>query len=139
MKAALPTPEHHSYQVHRKQVVTQVFLPIIIAGLLMIGAIVLVSVAAFRNGGDAGRWAAVSTIWIILPIMLAGIIFLALLIGLIYLIARLLGILPVYTGMAQDYVYKARGCIIRAADMVVKPIIGLEVLIENVRAFFGRI
>jgi hypothetical protein len=106
--------------------------------LLMIAMIVIISLATFRDNGDVGRWAAVSTIWIVIPIMLAGLILLALLIGLIYLIARLLGILPTYTGMAQDYVYKARGYIIRGADLAAKPIIAIEGFLANFKAFFGR-
>ena len=43
------------------------------------------------------RWAAISTIWIVIPIMIVSLIFLALLAGIIYLFARLLGITPIYT------------------------------------------
>jgi hypothetical protein len=107
--------------------------------LLMIGLIVLISLSTFTSGGDVGRWAAISTIWIIIPILIAGLIVLAVLVGLIYLMARLLGLLPTYTGLAQDYVYIARGYILRAADMVVKPVIALNGFIENILAFFGRI
>jgi len=138
MKATLPNPEHFSYKAHRKQVVTQIILPVAFAGLLMMALIVLISLSTFRDNGDVGRWAAISTIWIVIPIVFAGLILLALLIGLIYLFARLLGILPTYTGRAQDYAYKARGYIVRGADMAVKPIIALEGFLENIRAFFGR-
>lgn len=139
MKPQLPIREHYSYQQHRKQRLTQIILPMVIVVLLMIGLIVLISLATFNSGGDVGRWAAISTIWIIIPIMFAGLILLALLIGLIYLMARALGALPYYTGIAQDYVYIARGYIIRAADMAVKPVIALNGYLENILAFFGRI
>jgi uncharacterized membrane protein len=139
MKAQLPHPEHYSYQLHRKQRATQIFLPMVISALLLIGTIVLVSLATFNSNGDASRWAAISTIWIVIPILLAGVIVLAILIGLIYLMARALGALPRYTGIAQDYVYIAQSYITRAADMVVKPMIAIEGFIENVKAFFERI
>ncbi len=139
MKVKLPHHEHYSYQQHRKQRVTQVILPVMISALLMIAMIALVSLATFRSGGDVGRWAAISTIWIVIPIMIAGLIFLAILIGLIYLMARVLGALPRYTGIAQDYVYKVRAYVLRAADMAVKPILALGGFIENVKAFFERI
>jgi hypothetical protein len=138
MKAQLPQPQHYSYLVHRKQMVRQIILPVVLAALLMISLIVLISISTFSQGGDVGRWAAISTIWIVLPIMVAGIIFLAVLGGLIYLLALALGRLPYYTGIAQDYVYKARGYILRGADMVVKPIIAFDGFLENIRAFFGR-
>jgi hypothetical protein len=138
MKAELPKPEHHSYKLHRQQVGTQIILPIVLAGLLMIALIVIISLATFRGGGDVGRWAAISEMWLILPVLIIGLVGLALTIGLVYLLAKLLGILPVYTGIAQDYVNKARSYVIHAADMVVEPILGLNGFIGRVKAFFGR-
>ncbi len=138
MKAKLPQPEHYSYQTHRKQRNTQIILPIILSSLVFIGLIVLISLATFTQSGDVGRWAAISTMWITIPIMIAGLILLAVLIGLIYLMARALGALPHYTGIAQDYVYKARGYLVRAADMAVKPILALDGWLESIKAFFGR-
>ncbi len=139
MKAQLPHPEHYSYQLHRKQRNTQIILPIILSIVVLVGLIVLISFATFKQGGDVGRWAAISTIWIVIPILLAGLITLLVLIGLIYLMARALQGLPYYTGIAQDYVYKARGYIIRGADMAVKPILALDGWLESIKAFFGRI
>jgi uncharacterized membrane protein len=139
MKAQLPRPEHYSYQLHRKQRTTQIILPMVISTLVLIGMIVLISLATFNLNGDVGRWAAISTIWIVIPILFAGLIVLVILVGLIYLMARALDALPHYTGMAQDYVYLAQGYITRAADMAVKPMIALEGFIENIKAFFERI
>ncbi len=139
MKAQLPHPEHYSYQLHRKQRNTQIILPIILSVVVLVGLIVLISISTFNQGGDVGRWAAISTIWIVIPILVAGLITLFVLIGLIYLMARALQGLPYYTGIAQDYVYKARGYIIRGADMAVKPILALDGWLESIKAFFGRI
>lgn len=139
MKAKLPHHQHYSYQRHRQQRVTQVILPVLLGALLMVGMIVLISLSTFNSGGDVVRWAAISTIWIVIPIMLAGLIVLAILIGLIYLMVRALGALPRYTGIAQDYVYKARACILRAADMAVRPVIVLNGWLEHIKAFIGRI
>jgi len=118
---------------------TQIILPVVISALLVVGMIALISVVTFRSGGDVGRWAAISTIWIIIPIMIAGLIFLALLIGLIYLLVLALVNLPHYTSLSQDYVYLAQIYIVRAADMVAKPIMDLDGYLESIKAFFGRI
>ncbi|MCX6058495.1 MAG: hypothetical protein NTW69_10135 [Chloroflexi bacterium] len=139
MKAKLPHPEHYSFLQHRRQVTRQIILPVVISALLMLGLIVLISLVTFKSAGDVSRWAAVSTIWIIIPILLTGLIILALLIGLIYLMARALNALPHYTGLAQDYVYIAQSYIMRGAEMVVKPVIALDGFIENIKAFFERI
>ena len=138
MKAKIPQPVHESYKRHRKELAWQIILPVALTALLIVALIVLVNIAAFNEGGDAARWAAVSTIWIIISVMIAGLVFLALLVALVYLMKRLLNITPTYTGMAQDYVHKAAGYIKRGADLAVKPILFLDGIGASIKAFFGR-
>jgi hypothetical protein len=110
----------------------------VLAALLFIGMIVLVNIATFRDHGDVGRWAAISTIWIVIPVCISGFIFLALLGGLVYLMARLLGVAPTYTGMAQDFVHKLAIRIRRAADMAVKPVFSVNGFGASLKALLGR-
>ena len=138
MNAKLPQPVHESYRNHRRQLAWQIILPITLTMILCIALIVLINVATFRDGGDVGRWAAISTIWIVVPIMIGSLIVLALLGGLVYLMAKLLNIMPTYTGMAQDYVHIAVGYIKRGADAVVKPVFFIDGLGASIRVFFGR-
>lgn len=138
MKDVFPEPVHESYRRHRKQRTSQIILPMVLAALLFIGMIVLVNIATFRDNGDVGRWAAISTIWIVIPVCISGFIFLALLGGLVYLMARLLGVAPTYTGMAQDFVHKLAIRIRRAADMAVKPVFSVNGFGASLKAFLGR-
>lgn len=138
MKAQIPQPERYSYQLHRKQRVTQIFLPVMLSAILLVGMVVLISLATFKSNGDVGRWAAISAMWVAVPILLAGLILLAVLIGLIYLMTLALKNLPRYTGVAQDYVYLARGYVMRGADMVANPVIALKSSLENITAFVQR-
>jgi uncharacterized membrane protein len=138
MKATLPKSEHLSYKRHRKQTMDQIILPVILSALAAIALIVLVIRTTFGAGGDAARWAAISTIWLIIPVMFAGLIVLALLIGLIYFMARGLQIIPTYTGIAQDYIAKARWYITRGANMLVKPFLLIEDLSAKIQKFFGK-
>jgi hypothetical protein len=137
MKEVLPKPIHESYLRHRRQRTTQIILPVVLAALLCIAMVVLVNIATFRGDGDVARWAAVSTIWIVIPIMIASLIFFVLLAGLIYLLVQLLGIVPVYTDKAQDFVRMVSLRIRRAADVSVQPIIYLDGIGASIRAFFG--
>jgi hypothetical protein len=138
MKAMLPQPIHESYLRHRKQVVWQVILPVVLTSLLIVALIVLINFATFRDGGDVARWAAISTIWIVIPIIFGLLIFLALLAGLVYLMAKLLNVTPTYTGLAQDYAYKAAGYIKRATEAIVKPVLQLNGILAGINAFFER-
>jgi len=138
MKAKIPRPVHESYKRHRRELAWQIILPVVLTAILFIALIVLINIATFRDAGDVARWAAISTIWIVIPIMLAMLVVLALLGVIIYYLGKLLNITPTYTGIAQDYVYKAAGYIKRAADAVVKPVMQLEGILASINAFFGR-
>ena len=116
----------------------QIILPMILTSLLLIALIVLISIATFRNNGDVGRWAAISTIWIVIPIMIGLLIFTALLGGLVYLMQKLLHITPTYTSLAQDYVYIAESYIKRAAEAIVKPVLQLNGILASLIAFFEK-
>ena len=138
MKAVLPEPVHESYRRHRRQRTSQILLPIVLAALLFLALVVLINIATFRDNGDVGRWAAVSTIFIAMPVCVMGFVFLALIGGLVYLLGRLLGIAPRYTGMAQDFVHKLAIRIRRAADTAVKPVFSVNGIGATIKAVFGR-
>lgn len=138
MKAIIRPPVHESYKRYRKQLVSQIILPMVFTALLFVGMIVLISVATFRDGGDVGRWAAISTIWIAVPIMIAALIFIALLTGLVYLLKRLLQITPTYTGRLQDFIYMVAVYIKRAADATVKPVFFLDGIGASIKRLLGR-
>jgi hypothetical protein len=118
--------------------VQQIILPIVLSVVLCIAMIVLINMATFRDNGDVARWAAVSTIWVVIPIMIGMLIFLTILVGLIYLLAKLMNVTPTYTGLAQDYVHKAAIYIQRGADALVKPVIQLNGILASIIAFFER-
>lgn len=138
MKAILPQPIHESYKKHRRELGWQIILPVALSAAGFIALIVLIYFATFEGDGDVGRWAVISTIWIVIPVMLAGLILFALIGALVYLMKRLLDIAPTYTGLAQDYVHKAAGYIKRAVDMIVKPVLFLDGVGAGVRRLFGR-
>ena len=138
MKDVFPEPVHESYRRYRRQRINQIIVPIVLAAILFIGMVILVNIATFRDNGDVGRWAAISTIWIVIPVCISGLVFLALLGGLVYLMARLLGVAPTYTGKAQDFIHKLAIHIRRAADMAVKPVFSVNGFGAALKALLGR-
>jgi uncharacterized membrane protein len=131
-------PKHYSYTEHRRQFWLQIFLPIILAVLLVIVVAILTSISALGGNGDSTRWAAISTIWLVIPVMVFGLLFLAVVGGLVYLLARTLQVLPPYTSNAQYYVNRAASEIKRFSDMATKPVLFLEGLKASLKAIFGR-
>jgi len=138
MKDVFPEPVHESYRRYRRQRTNQIIVPIVLAAILFIGMVILVNIATFRDNGDVGRWAAISTIWIVIPVCISGLVFLTLLGGLVYLMARLLGVAPTYTGKAQDFIHKLAIHIRRAAAMAVRPVFSVNGFGATLKALLGR-
>ncbi|MGB7877029.1 MAG: hypothetical protein WBL25_21815 [Anaerolineales bacterium] len=128
-----------SYQDHRRQFWTQIFLPMIVAVLLIIAVAVITGLTAFGANDRSPIWAAISTIWLVIPVMFFGLIFLVLLVSLVYLLARTLQILPPYTSKAQYYVDRGASEAKRFSDMAAKPVIFIEGIMASLKAIFGQI
>lgn len=138
MKAIIHPPVHESYKRYRTELAWQIILPVVISAILIVALIVLVNVATFRDNGDVGRWAAISTLWIVIPIMVAGFIFLIVLGGIVYLLKYLLQVTPIYTGQAQDFVHKVANYIKRVADATVKPVFFVDGIGASINRLVGR-
>jgi FtsH-binding integral membrane protein len=137
MNSQLPG-NHTSYKNHRRQFWLQIFLPMLVTILIIIAVAVLTGLAAFGENGDSPRWAAISTIWLVIPVMIFGLVFLAILAGLIYLLARGLKVIPPYSSKAQYYVNRATSEVQRFSDMASKPVLFIEGIKASLKAFFGR-
>lgn len=137
-KARLPSPaEHSSYQLHRRQLWTQILLPLIAALIVILTIIILSSVAAIRGRTEVERWAAISTIWLLIPVMVAELTALILLLGLIYGMARLSALIPPHTGRAQRFIWRVEGAVKRGADRVIRPILFVEKIAAAIKRLIG--
>jgi hypothetical protein len=131
--------DHPSYQLHRRQLWTQILLPLLIAVLVFIAVIITTSLATFRGQGDVNRWAAISTIWLILPVLVVGAIILVLIIAMIYLMSRLTAIIPPYSLQAQRVVYRIEGAVKYFAGMARKPMLALQELVKLARVYIEKV
>lgn len=138
MEAKLPKPVHESYRKHRKDLTWKILFPVILSSVLCVALIVVINLVTFTGGGDVARWGAISTMWIAIPAMLGLLIVLALVVGMIYLMARLLNITPNYTLIAQDFFHKVESYAKRGAEAAVKPIISLNSIGAGIGKMFGR-
>ncbi len=136
--ASARTAEHSSVRLHRKQVWIQILLPILLLSLGMIALIVLISMSTFRGNGDVARWAAISTIWLLIPVMLAGLIVLVLLIAIVYLLIQLNGRIPPYSYLAQRFVYRIEDLTKQLARMVRRPVLILQQIWASIRARLAK-
>jgi uncharacterized membrane protein len=136
MEPQLPG-NHLSYQNHRRQFWLQIFLPMILAILLIVALAILTGLATFGGGGDSARWAAISTIWLVIPVMFFGLLVFAILAGLVYLLAQALRAIPPYTSIAQYYVNRGASEAKRFSDMAAQPVLLFGGIKASLKAIFG--
>jgi len=124
---------HPSYRRHRRQVWTQILLPVLLTVAIIIAAIVAASLATFQQDSDPGRWVAVSTIWIAIPLLLAGVLVIVVLAAGALLLARVTGILPEYSYKAQTVTQQVESAVKRGGDMIRRPQLAMRSLARGIR------
>jgi hypothetical protein len=112
-----------SIQHHKNQVAWQIILPMIIGALLVSALMVFVVLLTFPGPSSVETWRDLSLIFMIAPVMIGGLCVFVILAALIYGIARLLGVIPVYTRKIQTFFDLVSVVVRNQANKVVKPIL----------------
>jgi hypothetical protein len=108
---------------HKKQKIWQIWVPLGFAILLMLALVVWAALATAGNPVVGMEWAAISIVFLSLPAMLIGLIILVILAGLIYLVSKLLGVLPYYSLIARTFVYRTGAKLIGFMNALAKPVL----------------
>jgi len=131
---------------HKRETYWQIFFPLGVGLVLMIGAGVLAVVAAASPGAGSARvWADVSLAFVILQVMIVVLPLVIIFGGLAYAVGYLLKVMPPYFKIAQDYSALAARKTEWAMRYVVEPVLqfksavaGFDSFAQGVRKFFGR-
>ena len=125
-KFQVPERNPATHAIHRREVFWQITFQLIIALLLILGLVGVVIFAGFQGLGEVSRWADVSLIWLLLPALVVVLVMLMMLSGVVYLITRLLAILPGYARLAQDFFYLVQVRVKSISDKLVEPVLKLR-------------
>ncbi len=104
---------------HRREVIWQITIPVVVGILILL---VLAFLAAFQTDMDqASVWADISLMWMIVPAFVATLIFFVFLAASIYLVVRLIGVLPGYLFMAYGWLLLMGDRLRQAEGKMVEP------------------
>jgi Na+/H+ antiporter NhaC len=118
-------------QKHHREVLLQITLPLIIFVLIILALAVF---AATGAPGNVSRWASVSLIWLLVPMILLAFIFLIILGGLAFGVTRLIGILPEYAHKVQDIFDRIGDLVKQGSDAAVEPFLRVQSFLASVQA-----
>lgn len=123
---------------HRRDVFWQVTVPLVVGILLFLALAVGVVWSASGNGGAVSRWADISTMWLLIPVLFICLILLVILAGLIYLITWLLGTVPRYAFQLQAWFRLVSRKIHQGSDLAVEPVLRWRSFKAGMRALRRR-
>jgi len=121
---------------HQKEVLWQITVPIVI------GSLVLLALAVLSVGivpGEARRWADISMIWLIVPVMFVTLLSLLFLAGSIYAVMRLILVLPKYSYQALGWMLLLGLQLRRLNDRLVEPFLRMQMLSASMKRLGRRV
>ncbi len=124
-----------SYRAYKRDLRWQIIFPIVVVVLLFVAVSVT---TAMRGNETVSQWADVSTIWLLIPLLIFAIINILILAGLIYGLAKLLDITPIYTNKLQGFIRLAGEKIEAFADSATQPIFTIEGFFASLRRIFRQ-
>ena len=134
-------PNTESYLRHRRQRFWQVLAPVglgVLVILVILGLVISTAVVT-DAGGPVSQWADTSLIWLSLTALIFSLVLALIMMGMTYLMARFLKVLPGFTFKAQYFVNLGKGYIVAFADKIVEPIIAVKGASATVSALFGSV
>jgi len=118
-----PPPNPVTMANHRKQVLWQITVPLLVMVFLCLGLTGLTIWSAVGSSEPVSRWADVSFIWLTPPIILGALITLIIVGGLAYGVYYLVQVLPPYTRLTQDFFGRVQAKTRQISDQLVQPVI----------------
>ncbi len=130
-----PTPTTE----HRRQMIWQVWVPLIASILVVLAVEVLAIVGAAHGSPLVDHWGAIAAILIIIPVLLVGLIILGIVGGMVYGASRLLKPLPGWMLKAQLFMLRLALVVRRAADAATKPVVAVSTFSARVSRLWNDI
>lgn len=130
-----------SLERHRREKIWQIQVPLIIGILLIlaVGVIVVLTAARTSTGGAVSQWADTSAIWLILPVIMFAILGIMVLTGLIYLIARIIKILPSYADLVHGYAGQVAAKVSLVTRKIASPFIAVKSTRAGIKGFISAL
>jgi len=128
----LPERNPKTHKAHNREVFYQITMPMVFG---IVTALLLAVLATQATASSVSTWADISLIMMIIPTMIVVVLFLVLTAGTIYLMVKLLPLVPPYARFAQDWFAFISFRVSIIADKSVEPFLRVHSFVASVRAF----
>jgi uncharacterized membrane protein YhdT len=128
-----PMDDRPTIRAHKAQFAWQILVPfVVMAGLISAGAMIVVT----GGTSQTSAWADVSVIWLLAPALFFALGLLVIVITIVYSMAKLLQVLPHYTGKAQGIFVLLSAGTRKIADGATRPLVWIQQARAVVKSIF---
>lgn len=124
---------------HRRQMLWQVWVPLIAAIIVTLALGILAIVGAVQGSSQVERWGNISAVLVILPMLVVGIVLLAIVGGSAFGVTKLLQKMPSWMLTVQLFMIRLSLMFRRAADSATKPVVATNTFAARVSTVWNRI
>ncbi|HEX9019247.1 MAG TPA: hypothetical protein VF806_08665 [Anaerolineaceae bacterium] len=124
---------------HRRQMFWQVWLPLGVTIVIVLFLAVLSVIGAAQGSSQVERWGALSAVWVIIPVLIWGVVLLALVGGMAFGVTLLVRKMPGWMLRAQLLVIRIGLMVRRAADAATKPVVTANTVTTRAATLWDRI
>jgi hypothetical protein len=128
--ARKPRPEPRTAEdraaLHQRQVNLQIWLPLILGLVVVLGLAGLTIFGAVRGSGEVSRWGNLSAAYLLIPTLLSSLLTIAVLVLCVRGLSKLSGKLPGWLAAAQAFFAMVAVRVREIADRLVAPVISVN-------------
>lgn len=124
---------------YRRQSLLQIWLPLFGTILVVLILAVLAIIGAVQGSSQVERWGNISAIWVIIPVLMGGVVLLAIVGGLAFGVTVLLRKTPGFMLNAQLLFLRISLMARKASDAIAQPIIKTNTLSARVATAWDRL
>ncbi len=117
----------------------QVWTPLVAGILIFLALGILSIIGAAQGNAQVERWANISAVWVIIPVLLSSLLIMALVGGLAYGVAVLLKKMPGWLLTAQLFMLRIALVTRRAADKATTPVMTVNTLSARVSTLWNKL
>ena len=132
-----PNRNPETKKLYQQQFYLQILLPVVLFAILLLALGILAAMGGPQDGiNHTAVWAHISTIFMVILVFISGLVTLAILILVIYILAWLLSKLPEYSFIAQLYLQLFGSRIQTLAGKTSSPFIAIRSIWAGIRSIF---
>lgn len=110
-------------RAHSRQKLWQITLPLLLGVIL---ALVFAVLAGLAQADSASRWADISLIFLLIPVMVVSLLFLAILAALVYLMIRILKFVPPVALKVHNIFAQVEQRVRTGSNLAVEPMLRVQ-------------